>query len=166
MGWWYSGRWRLCLTSRTVCTLCLGVRAGQFWGFDVGNFTEKDEDSGAGNGPLMPEGAPQNPGRRHFSLAALAGSAVLLSLGNRAAWGGGSQTLGCMSVATLNSFNPNTNMFISAPAGRPEHNAQMGAEIHRISNPPNFLGTDGTYTTCQDPNSLDSVCIVKGNCPR
>lgn len=141
------------------------MRTGQFWGFDVGNFTDKDEDSGAADSPLMPGGAPKDPGRRHFSLAAIAGSAVLLSLGNRAAWGAGSQTLGCMSVATLNSFNPNTNLFISAPAGRPEHNAQMAAEIHRISNPPSYLGTDGTYNICQDPNSLDSVCIVKGNCP-
>jgi hypothetical protein len=156
----------LCLTSKLAFSPSHGVRAGQFWGFDVGNFTDKDEDSGAADGPMMPGGEPHNPGRRHFSLAALAGGAVLLSLGNRAAWGGGSQTLGCMSVATLNSFNPNTNMFISAPAGRPEHNAQMAAEIHRISDAPNFMGTDGKLSTCQDPNSLDSVCIVKGSCPR
>lgn len=130
----------------------------------MGSFTDKDNETGAAHDPLAPAEQPQLTDRRHFSRAALIGSAVLLSLGNRAAWGGGSQTLGCMSVATLNSFNPNTNMFISAPAGRPEHNAQMAAEIHRISNPPNFLGTDGKLSTCQDPKSLDSVCIVKGRC--
>lgn len=130
----------------------------------MGNFTDKDNDEGAADSPLVPVEQPQNLGRRRFSLTALAGSAVLLSLGNRAAWGGGNQVMGCMSVATLNSFNPNTNMFISAPAGRPEHNAQMAAEIHRVSNPPNFLGTDGKVSTCQDPKSLDSVCIVKGKC--
>lgn len=133
-------------------------------GVDVGSFTDNDSESANADGPLTPVHQPCNPSRRHFSRAALAGSAVLLSLGNRAAWGGGSQTLGCMSVTTLNSFNPNTGVFISAPAGRPEHNAQMAAEIHRISNPPNFLGTDGKYTTCQDPTSIDGVCIVKGKC--
>jgi hypothetical protein len=130
----------------------------------VGNFSDKDDGTGAAKSPLTPLVPPQSPGRRHFSIAALAGSAVLLSLGNRAAWGGSNKVLGCMSVATLNSFNPSTNMFISAPAGRPEHNAEMAAEIHRISSPPNFLGTDGKFSTCQHPTSLDSVCIVKGNC--
>jgi len=132
----------------------------------VGSFTDKDSDTSAAGGSPEPAGHPHNPGRRNFSRAALAGSAVLLTLGNRAAWGGGSQTIGCMSVTTLNSFNPNTGMFISAPAGRPEHNAQMAAEIHRISNPPNFLGTDGKYSTCQDPTSVDGVCLVKGSCRR
>lgn len=130
----------------------------------MGSFSDKDSDKDAGDGTLTPDAQPRSPSRRRFSRAALAGSAVLLSLGNRVAWGGGSQTLGCMSVTTLNSFNPNTGVFISAPAGRPEHNAQMAAEIHRISNPPNFLGTDGKYSTCQDPTSIDGVCIVKGNC--
>jgi len=131
----------------------------------VGGFIDSDKDTGAADRSLAPVEQPYNPSRRQFSRAALTGSAVLLSLGNRAAWGGGSQTIGCMSVTTLNSFNPNTNMFISAPAGRPEHNAQMAAEIHRISNPPDFLGSDGKYSTCQDPSSFDSVCIVKGKCP-
>jgi hypothetical protein len=140
------------------------VSKGLFWGFEVGNFTDKDNDTAAAEGPLAPVGQPQNPGRRHFSLAAIAGTAVVLSLGNRAAWGGRNQVMGCMSVATLNSFNPSTNMFISAPAGRPEHNAQMAAEFHRIASPPNFIGTDGKFSTCQHPTSLDSVCIVKGDC--
>ena len=131
----------------------------------MGSFTEKDKSTDADDGPVTPIIAPDIPSRRQFSRAALAGSAVLLSLGNRAAWGGGSQTIGCMSVATLNSFNPVTNTFISAPAGRPKHNAPMAAEIHRISDPPTYLGKDNTYSTCQDPNSIDSVCIVKGKCP-
>ena len=104
----------------------------------------------------------RDPTRRRFSRGALAGGAVVLSLGNRPAWGA---VMGCMSVATLNSFNPTTQMFISAPGGRPEHNEDLAAEIHRLSDPPDFLGTDDTYSTCEDPNSLDRICLVKGKCP-
>lgn len=106
----------------------------------------------------------QDSSRRRFSRGALAGSAVLLSLGNRAAWG---QPIGCMSLTTLNSFNPSTGMFVSAPSGilRPDHNEDLAAELHRIGDPPLFTGSDGEYSVCEDPNSLDSVCLVKGVCP-
>jgi len=111
--------------------------------------------------------ALQDPSRRRFSRGALAGSAVLLSLGNRAAWGGGGHPIGCMSLTTLNSFNPATGMFVSAPSGviRPDHNEDLAAELHRIGDAPLFTGTDGEYSVCEDPNSLDSVCLVKGVCP-
>tara|TARA_R110002072_G_scaffold84388_24_gene191484 strand:- start:15101 stop:15490 length:390 start_codon:yes stop_codon:yes gene_type:complete len=128
----------------------------------VSSFTDKDSKTDATDSPLAPAAQVPDPGRRRFSRSAIAGSAVLLSLGNRAAWG---QQVGCMSLATLNSFNPSTGMFISAPAGRPEHNEGLAKDIHRISSPPNYLGTDGTYSTCKDPNSLDGVCYVKGKCP-
>lgn len=125
-------------------------------GVDLDNFTDNNEGQ-----PAMPE-RPEVT-RRRFSRNALAGGAVLLSLGNRSAFGG--TTLGCMSVATINSFDPATNMFISAPAGRPTRNEDLAAEIHRVSNSQSpFLGTDGTYSTCQDPNSLDGVCLIRGNC--
>lgn len=91
---------------------------------------------------------------------------MLLSLGNRAAWGGGTtQIAGCMSLTTLNSFNPETGMFISTPAGRPEHNAELAAEIHRIADPPDFNGRIGEWAVCDNPNSLDEVCLVRGICP-
>lgn len=123
---------------------------------------EENHSEGADNRPDR----VTDPARRRFSRHALAGSAVLLSLGNRAAWGGGtSQIAGCMSVMTLNSFNPETGMFVSAPGGRPDHNEDLAAEIHRIADPPNYLGRDGRWATCQDPDSLDGVCLVRGQCP-
>lgn len=126
-------------------------------GVELDNLTDNSESQ-------KPAGAQlEDPNRRRFSRNALAGGAVLLSLGNRSAFGA---TLGCMSVATINSFDPGTNMFISAPAGRPTRNEDLAAEIHRISNSQApFLGTDGRYSTCQDPNSLDGVCLISGNCP-
>lgn len=122
----------------------------------------------AGNSPSArhaPE-QPANASRRRFSRGAIAGSAVLLSLGNRAAWGGGTvHVVGCMSLATLNSFNPETGMFVSAPGGRPYHNEDLAREIHRIGNPPDFLGRDGQWEICEDPRSLDGVCLIRGKCP-
>jgi hypothetical protein len=133
----------------------------------VSGFTDKNSVTDMADVPVAPAGQLQSPDRRHFSRNVLAGSAVLLSLGNRSAWGGGGGgTLGCMSVTTLNSFNPATGMFVSAPAGRKEHNVDLAKEIHRISNPPDYLGTDGRDSTCQDPKSLDGICLVRGRCPR
>lgn len=126
----------------------------------MGSFTNKDSGLEQTDDLLESAGHVQGTNRRRFSRSAIVGSAVLLSLGNRAAWGGGA-TVGCMSVATLNSFNPSTGHFVSAPAGRPEHNEKLAAEIHRISNPPTYLGSDGTYSTCRDPNSLDGICLIK-----
>ncbi len=132
----------------------------------MSSFTDRDSKTGETISPATPSSEVADPGRRRFSRSALAGSAVLLSLGNRAAWGSGSSNVvGCMSVATLNSFNPATGHFVSAPAGRPEHNEDLAKEIHRISSPPNYLGTDGTWSSCKDPDSLDGICLVKGKCP-
>jgi hypothetical protein len=128
----------------------------------VGSFTDNNGAENTAGCASAPVGQPIDHRRRNFSRNALAGSAVLLSLGNRSAWG---QTIDCMSVTTINSFNPATGMFTSAPAGRPDHNENVAAEIHRISTPPDYLGTDGTFSTCKDPNSLDSICLVKGDCP-
>lgn len=124
--------------------------------------TDKKGEENTAASPSIKSGQPQDLLRRHFSRKALAGSAVLLSLGNRSAWG---QTVDCMSLTTINSFNPTTLTFASAPAGRPDHNENLAAEIHRLSQPPDYLGTDGNYSTCQDPDSLDGICLVKGDCP-
>ena len=134
----------------------------------MGNFTNENNNVDDAKRTVETDGEVKNLNRRRFSRNALAGSAVLLSLGNRSAWGG--QTMGCMSVNTLNSFDPVQGMFISAPAQangelKPEHNVELAKEIHRIASPPDYLGTDGTYSTCPDPDSLDGVCVVKGNCP-
>lgn len=128
----------------------------------MSSFTDKDSKIDTAQGSLAPANQVPDASRRRFSRSAIAGSAVLLSLGNRAAWG---NQVGCMSVATLNSFNPSEGMFVSAPAGRPEHNEDLAAEIHRISSAPNYQGTDGTWSSCKDPNSLDGICLVKGKCP-
>jgi len=123
---------------------------------------EENHSEGASNRPDR----VADPTRRRFSRHALAGGAVVLSLSNRAAWGGGtSHVAGCMSVMTLNSFNPETGMFVSAPAGRPEHNEDLAAEIHRIADAPDYLGRDGQWGVCRNPDDLDGVCLVRGKCP-
>jgi len=135
---------------------------------DVDHFGDSDPNGG---GKARPE-TPPNPGRRRFSSRALAGGVVLVSLGNRSAWG--QTVVGCMSVTTIASFNPVTGMFVSAPGGRPEHDETLAAEIHYVSAPDDVtfigsgLGTDGTtlYSTCADPNNIDYVCLVEGpDCP-
>jgi len=131
-----------------------------------------DKDKIGGNELHGGESAPPDPGRRRFSRRALAGGAVLVSLGNRSAWG--QTVVGCMSVTTIASFNPVTQMFVSAPGGRPEHDEGLALEIHTVSYPDDVsfigsgLGTDGQtlYSTCVDPNNIDGVCLVEGpDCP-
>jgi hypothetical protein len=139
----------------------------------VDHLTDKDHDTEATGDHSAAQGSLTDPNKRRFSRNALTGAAVLLSLANRAAWGGQTQVMGVMSVATLNSFNPATGLFVSAPTGqagravvRPGHNVELAKEIRRISpNPPFTGGTDGTYSTCKDATSFDSVVLVKGKCP-
>jgi len=120
-------------------------------------------DSNSDKRDLASDREIPNPQRRRFARNALGGGAVMLSLGNRAAWG---QTIGCMSIATINSFDPNTQMFMSAPGARPEHNESLASEIHRLGVAPDYLGTDGTYTTCQDDANPEGVCLILGpSCP-
>ena len=84
----------------------------------------------------------QNPNRRRFTRNAVVGSSVLLSLGNRAAWG---VTPGCMSVMTLNSFDANSGTFASLPpGGKLGHDPDLAATI---LNPPNNF----YETNCGDP---------------
>ena len=109
--------------------------------------------------------ADQSPGpaRRRFTRNAIAGGAVMLSLGNRAAWG----ATNCMSVATLNSFDPNANggmgAFASLPGGRVEHDPDLARRIHDIAGPPDYLGKsiDGTDYTCVDPDDSTGVCYFE-----
>lgn len=117
------------------------------------------------NTPQDSSDLPIGQSRRHFSKAALAGGAVMLSLGSRAAWGGGGQVAGCMSVMTLNSFHPETGMFTSSPAGRPEHNLELARDIHNIGGAPDYLGKSGRWRTCEDPSKANYVCLVRGSCP-
>jgi hypothetical protein len=132
----------------------------------VGSFTDKDSSTEKTDSPLESAGPLPDASRRRFSRSAIAGSAVLLSLGNRGAWGA---QVGCMSLATLNSFNPaptgGTGTFMSAPGARPAHNVDLAQKIHDISNPPNYIGSAGTgtnrYCTRVNPQSLDGVCLYK-----
>jgi hypothetical protein len=147
--------------------ICRDQLRHQKLGVGVGSFTDKDNDTDSVDIPLPETGQLQDANRRRFSRNALVSSAVLLSLANRSAWGGQSQTMGVMSLATLNSFNPTTGLFISTPAQttRQGHNVGLAKEIHRIADPPSYLGTDGTYTTCKDPSSFENIILIKGkNC--
>lgn len=123
---------------------------------------EQSDNAGEHSSPATRE-QPSNPERRRFSRTALASGAVLLTLGNRSAWGG--EVLGCMSITTLNSFNPETGMFMSAPGLRPEHKIDLADRIHQIAPPPEYIGQSGEWQTCQDPDRLDGVCLVFGDCP-
>jgi hypothetical protein len=135
----------------------------------VKNTGDDDRAAGTHGGESDRLGPPPDQGRRRFSRAALGGGAVLASLGNRSAWG--QTNLGCMSVMTIASFNPQTGMFVSAPGGRPEHNEALAAEIYRIAGGnPNYLGTgigsDGNvYTACVNRDNRDSVCLIQGEWP-
>lgn len=152
--------WTVGLRTSGTCGLILGVV--------LDRDSDKERNATGNAGVAAPQETArdglQDASRRRFSRGALAGGAVLLSLGNRAAWG---QPIGCMSLTTLNSFDPTTGMFVSAPSGviRPDHNEDLAAELHRIGDPPLFTGTDGQFSVCEDPNSLDSVCLVQGTCP-
>jgi len=137
----------------------------------VDSFTDKNSDVAAAGSEPARSGQLQDPKRRSFSRKAIVGSAVLLSLGNRSAWG---QANLCMSVATINSFDPAANMFVSAPSGqlRPDHNPDLAREIHRISSATDDyigtgIGTDGnTYSSCPDQYNYEARCLVQGDtCP-
>lgn len=139
---------------------------------DSDKFLAESGDESQVNGEQNPCGQLSDPGRRRFSHAAIASTAVLASLGNRPAWG--QTVVGCMSVTTIASFNPATGMFTSAPGGRPDHNEPLAEEIHHVSSPydgdylGSGLGTDGTtqYSTCPEPGNPDSVCLIEGpDCP-
>jgi hypothetical protein len=132
----------------------------------VGSNTSKNGETIEEDGSEVQTGLQPNLARRRFSRTALASSAVLLSLGNRSAWG--QTVVDCMSVATLDSFNPATGFFASVPGGRPEHNETLAAEIHYVSAPDDGkwiatgTGTDGitTYATRYDKDNKDSICLV------
>ena len=146
-------------------------------GYCVSNDETKEHSSAGPTDNRLPDAnheALPSQSRRRFSRTALASSAVLLSLGNRTAWG--QTVVGCMSVATLDSFNPSTGMFQSAPGSRPEHNVQRAAEIHYVAGSntngdylaEDVVGSDGStvYSTCQDPTLLDGVCLIEDDsCP-
>lgn len=136
-----------------------------------------DDESAKERSDTVARPAVTDPSRRKFSRHAIAGSAVLLSLGNRAAWGGATGNAGCMSVMTLNSFNPETGMFVSAPAGRQEHDEDLARAIHQIGNPNGLrnpssytgVSSDGKWRVCEEPGTLDRVCLIRvngGQCPR
>ena len=138
------------------------------------NNTEHNDSDGSARSPdadtSVPKTAAQavDQSRRRFSRSAIAGGAVLASLGSRAAWGQAGDVVDCMSVMTLNSFHPETGMFTSAPGGRPDHlKLDLAARIHEIGDPPDYLATEEgtTWQTCQDINNIDHVCLVDGNCP-
>lgn len=132
----------------------------------------EDQQQGVTNGaPDAASDTHVDQSRRRFSGAALASGAVLLSLGNRSAWGsGGGAVAGCMSVMTLNSFHPETGMFTSAAAGahRPDHNVDLARQIHDIGGAPDFIGSSQSsdWRTCEDPNDASRICLVRGDCPQ
>jgi hypothetical protein len=132
-----------------------------------GNLDNLEDNGSAGNSGADTSDTSVDQSRRRFSRTAIASGAVLVSLGNRAAWGG--EVVDCMSVMTLNSFQPDTGMFMSSPAGRPDHlKLDLATRIHEIGDPPDYIGVDPAdpnWQTCQDIAVPDNVCLVQGTCP-
>ena len=93
---------------------------------------DKDLENGLDNEeiPAQTDPAAENgTSRRRFTRNAVVGSAVLVSLGNRAAWG---QDPGetCMSATILASFVANGNKFASM---HPGHETGIAEEIVNAS---------------------------------
>jgi len=135
----------------------------------MSSFTDKGSNTDKTDDPLTPDTQLPDPARRRFSRSAIVGSAVVLSLGNRAAWGK-DQLVGCMSLATIQSFNPTGGptgggAFVSAPNGRSQHNPGLAKQIHETGGGyPGFVGPPKPkkkdFYTIQDPDS-DGVCLFK-----
>jgi hypothetical protein len=103
--------------------------------------------------------------RRRFTRNAIAGSAVLLSLGNRPAWGQDPTLAGCMSVMTLNSFDPTLEHgWASQPPGgnKPGHDYDLALRIDAIADPPGWVSGPGNPQTCA---LGDDIALIKnGSC--
>ena len=81
---------------------------------------EKDLDNSVERGEVVAnteESGAANTNRRRFTRNAIVGSAVMLTLGNRAAWGdgtGGDAPVQCVSTPTLLSYRAFGENFSSA----------------------------------------------------
>ena len=99
--------------------------------------------------------------RRRFTRNAVLGGAVLLSLGNRAAWGYTGNHVGeCMSGPTLASFTLNGNQFASF---NPAHDAELAQDIVDLVN--DNHSNYPSHTACSDGNGGYCVSSNSG-CPR
>lgn len=91
-----------------------------------------DKEQKPASDRLLEDVSVQSPdtNRRRFARSAVVGSAVFLSLGNRAAWGIPSAGT-CMSVSILDSFTGNNNVFASA---HPDHISTDASDILAVQN--------------------------------
>ena len=130
---------------------------------DLDNSTDNEKNLITDGSSTVADGPLPSSNRRRFTRNAIAGSAVLLSLGNRGAWG----QANCMSVATLNSFNPNTGAFADSVApDRPGHDSVLAQQIHDIAGPETgYLGKVQSEITCLDPTT-GNICLETGSCPK
>jgi hypothetical protein len=104
------------------------------------------------------DGTAPDPARRRFTRNALVGSAVIVSLGNRAAWGYTGNNVGaCMSGPTLASFATNGNTFASF---NPNHDETVAQDIVDL------LGNTGPignrHSVC--PDGTGGYCITDSSC--
>ena len=90
-----------------------------------------NEDNLTGDAELPTEDDGQRPSstRRRFTRNGIVGSAVICSLGNRAAWGAVVNGT-CLSTVTWTSFRNNDDVFISLHTGQPGDHVddQLAAE--------------------------------------
>lgn len=154
-------------------------------GTGLNNSSDNDNAMSSEDTSSAKAGRVSSTNRRRFTRNAIAGSAVILSLGNRSAWGAKVDPANCMSVATLNSFNPNiAEGFASMPPdGKDGHSKALAEDIHRITGdqPPGATAIDYSDRTCpasgyasdsslppiacQDPDNQgtmqDKICVAE-----
>jgi hypothetical protein len=100
--------------------------------------------------------------RRRFARNAIAGSAVLLSLGNRAAWG---QDITCVSTPTFESFAANGTIGSYAPPLDGKFNIGGGLTDDVYTKPQTYAKAKIVYEGPNDyvgppPASQETVCTV------
>ena len=112
---------------------------------------DKQADSAVG-----PEAVSSRSSRRRFTRSAVVGGAVVLSLGNRAAWG---NQVFCVSATTMASFAANATSSISPTTMAKVEQLQLAVEQEGMMQqdfPP--TETEGAKT-CAVPESVEAETV-------
>jgi len=128
-------------------------------GGDLNNFTDKENDVSADGNALLVETQPPGSTRRRFTRNGIVGSAVVFSLGNRAAWGQAEPT--CMSTLILESARPDGTFASTHPQG----NNHIEADAIEILSRPDEQYIDGTKTCVPAASSSQPQGLSGGVLP-
>lgn len=129
----------------------------------VDNFS--DQDKPTSEGPDNTTGQQAGASRRNFTRRAVAGSAVFLSLGNRAAWGAVTDPANqCLSVNHYLSYNPAGGNFGIASV-HPENVTPNGTSKDDIARAIDTYGIDEESPTgyyCPNTPEATSTSLFDG----